>query len=72
MYDDFGYSDYAALKKLAATAIVNYRANLEYSLDNLQYGENEEDMRNELKTALTNSLLASLPSQVSEALDEIG
>ena len=72
MYDNFGYSDCAALKKHAGTAIVNYRANLEYSLDNLQYGENEEDVRTELKTALTNSLLASLPSQVSEALDEIG
>jgi ABC-2 type transport system permease protein len=72
MYDDFGFSDYATLKKIAGTAIVNYRANLEFRLDNIQNGENELAIREELKTALTNSLLATLPSQVSDALDEIG
>jgi ABC-2 type transport system permease protein len=72
MYADFGYSDYATLKNLSGAAIVDYRANLEYRLDNLKDGESEESVRSELKQEVTNSLLASLPEEVADALDEIG
>ena len=38
-YDAFGFSDYAKVKDIARTAVVNYRANLEYRLANLKEGE---------------------------------
>ena len=44
-YDAFGFSDYAKVKDIARTAVVNYRANLEYRLANLKEGETVESVR---------------------------
>lgn len=71
-YDEFGFSDYGNVKDIAMAAIVDYRANLEYRLDNMKDGQTVESVKEELKAQVTNSLLASLPQEVSNALDEIG
>lgn len=71
-YIEFGYTDYEHLKNISKSAIVNYRANLEYRLNNLKDGETAESLKEELKKEVTDSLLASLPEEVSDALDEIG
>ena len=71
-YDEFGFSDYDNVKDIAMAAIVDYRANLEYRLDNMKDGQTVESVKEELKAQVTNSLLASLPQEVSDALDEIG
>lgn len=71
-YDEFGFSDYSKVKDVAMSAIVDYRANLEYRLDNLKSGETEAAVREELNRQTTKSLLASLPEEVSGALEEIG
>lgn len=44
-YDAFGFSDYAKVKDIARTAVVNYRANLEYRLANLKEGETVESVK---------------------------
>lgn len=71
-YEEFGYTSYSNLKNIAKSAIVDYRANLEYRLDNLKEGETLETVKAELLKNVTDSLLASLPQEVSDALDEIG
>jgi len=71
-YNEFGYSDYANLKEIAQSAIVDYRANLEYRLENLKTGESAESIKEELKNEISNSLLARLPEEVSDALEEVG
>ncbi len=71
-YKDFGFTDYSKVKGIAKAAIVNYRANLEYRLDNLSDEQTAETVKKELRDEVTNTLLASLPQEVSDALDEIG
>ena len=71
-YDAFGFSDYAKVKDIARTAVVNYRANLEYRLANLKEGETVESVKADLRSNVSDSLLSSLPQEVSEALEEIG
>ena len=82
-YDSFGYN-YAAIKNLAATTVVSYRGRFSYEkgeLDKkLTAGEITADeykaalaaKTDEITGDLTDSLLASLPESVSEALEEIG
>lgn len=82
-YDSFGYN-YAAIKNLAATTVVSYRGRFAYEkgeLDKkLTAGEITADeykaalaaKTDEITGDLTDSLLASLPESVSEALEEIG
>lgn len=82
-YDSFGYT-YAAIKNLAATTVVSYRGRFSYEkgeLDKkLTAGEITADeykaalaaKTDEITGDLTDSLLASLPESVSEALEEIG
>ena len=82
-YDSFGYT-YAAIKKLAATTAVSYRSRFSYEKAELdkqlaageitadQYATALADKNKEITGDLTNSLLASLPASVSEALEEIG
>lgn len=82
-YDSFGYT-YAAIKKLAATTAVSYRSRFSYEKAELdkqlaageitadQYATALGDKNKEITGDLTNSLLASLPASVSEALEEIG
>lgn len=82
-YDSFGYT-YAAIKNLAATTAVSYRSRFSYEKEKLdkqlaageitaeQYATALADKNKEITGDLTNSLLASLPASVSEALEEIG
>ena len=82
-YDSFGYT-YAAIKNLAATTVVSYRGRLSYEKEELDKklaaGEITADeykvtlaaKNDEITGDLTDSLLASLPESVSEALEEIG
>lgn len=82
-YDSFGYN-YAAIKNLAATTVVSYRGRFSFEkgeLDKkLTAGEITADeykaalaaKTDEITGDLTDSLLASLPESVSEALEEIG
>ena len=82
-YDSFGYT-YAAIKNLAATTVVSYRGRFSYEKAKLdkqlaageiaaeQYATALADKNKEITGDLTNSLLASLPASVSEALEEIG
>lgn len=79
-YDSFGY-DYAHVKHLARTAAVTYKGRLDYELSLLQaqYPEGGEayeaaaaEKEKSIAASVTNSLLASLPSDVSDALQEVG
>lgn len=72
LYKEFGFTDYRHVKDIASTAQVNYRANLAYRLENIKEGETEESIIKDLTTELSKSLLASLPTEVATALDEIG
>lgn len=83
-YDSFGYT-YDYIKRLSKTAIVTYRGRLEDELELLEEkfidGEfsSETEYKNaialkrgELKSEISSSFLSTLPSAVSEALEEIG
>ena len=82
-YDSFGYT-YAAIKNLAATTVVSYRGRLSYEKEELdkklaageitadEYKATLAAKNDEITGDLTDSLLASLPESVSEALEEIG
>lgn len=71
-YDEFGFSDYSKVKEIAKAAIVDYRADMEYRLDNLSENETVSSVKEELHSSVCNSLLSALPQEVSDALDEIG
>ena len=71
-YASFGYDDYAQVKSVARAAVVNYRGNLEYRLDNLRADETPEGVREDVRKKITGSLLSTLPQEVSDALEEIG
>lgn len=78
-YDSFGYT-YAAIKHMGQTANVTYRGRLAYELDLLreQYTEEEAyraaaaEKKEALATEISTSFLSTLPSAVSDALEEIG
>lgn len=79
-YKTFGY-DYSGIKHIAKTVIVSYQARFDYEkaeLDKATY-ENAKaydtavvKMDDELTSSLTQSLLESLPGEVSDALEEVG
>lgn len=71
-YENFGYKDYSKVKKIATSVLIDYRANLEYRLANIQDGETEDSIKQELTKSFTASMLSTLPTQVSEALEDIG
>ena len=71
-YHEFGFDNFDFVKSLAENAIVDYRANLEYRMDNIKEGETEEQIKNELIAEFSGGLLANLPDSVSQALQEIG
>ncbi len=71
-YAEFGYTDYAHVKNIAESAIVEYRSELEYRLDNMTADETEEGIKEELAATIPQSLLSQLPEEVSDAIDEIG
>lgn len=83
-YDTFGYT-YESIKHMAMTAVVTYRGRLEYELDSIyeQYENGEfadenayikavEAKKSDLAQAISISFLSTLPSEVSDALEEIG
>lgn len=83
-YDSFGYT-YASVKHMAKTATVTYRGRAEYELSELardyaagQFAD-EAEYKNaisaknqEIANDISSSFLSTLPSSVSEALEEIG
>lgn len=83
-YNSFGYT-YDAIKHLAATTVITYGNRLSYELellknrkangefaDDAAYEKAIEDKTAELTADVSNSLLATLPQEVSDALEEIG
>lgn len=79
-YDSFGYT-YEGVKKSTTTLIIAYQARLDYeiSLINRDDYQTEEaynaavlEATNKLQTELSNGLLDALPSEVSDAIEEIG
>ena len=83
-YETFNYN-YSNVKYMASTKIVAYQAELDYEIscinENYSNGEYESeeayetaivDKSTELSAELTDSLLTSLPSDVSDALEEVG
>ncbi len=83
-YDSFGYT-YDHVKHMANTAVVTYQGRLEYELSLIDEQYKTDDLENneeyinamtekkaELKSDISASFLSTLPSEVSEALDEIG
>ena len=83
-YDSFGYT-YDSIKHMANTAVVTYRGRLEYELDLLaeKYDDGKfadekaylnavSAKKEELADDIATSFLSTLPSEVSDALEEIG
>ena len=79
-YDRFGYT-YEGGNKSTTTSIIAYQARLDYeiSLINRDDYQTEEaynaavlEATNKLQTELSNGLLDALPSEVSDAIEEIG
>lgn len=83
-YDSFGY-DYASINHTAQTTIVSYQVRYDYELELINQKfptesekESEEylnavsQMNKNLTADLAGGLLASLPTEVSSALEEVG
>lgn len=83
-YDSFGYN-YGNVKKLARNTVITYSNRLEYELSELEkkyaaggfaseeeYKAAAEKTNADLIKAISGSLLDSLPSEVSDALEDIG
>lgn len=82
-YDGFGYT-YTSLRHAARTTVITYRNRLEYEtaqiderfaageIDAEEYAEQLSEANAALIGDITDSLLASLPAEVSAALEEIG
>lgn len=83
-FDSFGY-DYASIKKMATTAIVTFQGRVSYELDliNQEYASGNikteadylsavESKKQELALDISSSFLSTLPSTVSDALEEVG
>lgn len=83
-YDSFGYN-YENVKKLARNTVITYSNRLEYELSELEkkysaggftseeeYKAATEKTNADLIKAISGSLLDSLPSEVSDALEDIG
>ncbi len=83
-YNSFGYT-YDAIKHLAQTSIATYRGRFEYEIgllekdyidgvfeDEAAYTAAVAEKRQELSDDISSSFLSTLPSAVSEALEEIG
>lgn len=71
-YDEFGFGDYGNLKQKSLEVLVNYRANLQFRLENIKENETEESVKKEITDSLAGGLLALLPQEMSSALQEVG
>lgn len=72
IYSDFGFKDYQTVKDISAKAVVDYRAKLEYRIDNMKSDETVEGIKTEIAKDSSADMLSMLPTDVSEALKEIG
>jgi ABC-2 type transport system permease protein len=83
-YNSFGYT-YASVKHMAASTLVSFQARYDYEVGELEKKKAQGDypsqedydaalatMKADLTGDLSKSLLASLPSDVSSAIDEVG
>lgn len=83
-YEAFGYT-YSSIKHMSETAIVTYQGRLGYELDLIADSYNDgdfssksaylsavENKKSELAKDIASSFLSTLPSTVSDALEEIG
>lgn len=83
-YDSFGYT-YPAIRHMVRNAIATYRGRVEYEMETLQekyvggeFSSEEayllavENKKQELTADISSSFLSTLPSAVSDALQEIG
>lgn len=77
-YESFGYS-YANVKKTAINTVITYRNRLDYEIGLIGSGLSESEyaaklaqIKKELSGDIAASLLASLPEEVSSALEEVG
>lgn len=83
-YESFGYT-YSSIKHMAKTAIVTYRGRIEYELGFLEdkyasgdfesedaYLKAVSDKKETLAADISSSFLSTLPTEVSDALEEIG
>lgn len=83
-YNSFGYT-YDSIKHLANTTVITYGNRLEYEMsllaarkangefaDDAAYNKAEADMSEALAAEVSGSLLSSLPTEVSDALEEVG
>lgn len=77
-YESFGYS-YENVKKTAVNTVITYRNRLDYEVGLLDaepsdgdYAEKLARLKKELSGDIAASLLASLPEEVSSALEEVG
>ncbi len=83
-YNSFGYT-YDSIKHLANTTVITYGNRLEYEMsllaarkangefaDDAAYNKAVADMSEALAAEVSGSLLSSLPTEVSDALEEVG
>lgn len=83
-YNSFGYT-YNSIKHLANTTVITYGNRLEYETsllaarkangefaDDAAYNKAVADMSEALAAEVSGSLLSSLPTEVSDALEEVG
>lgn len=83
-YNSFGYT-YDSIKHLANTTVITYGNRLEYEIsllaarkvngefaDDAAYNKAVADMSEALAAEVSGSLLSSLPTEVSDALEEVG
>ncbi len=82
-YDSFGYN-YSSIKHMSITSIITFRNRLDYEislLDNKlnnneisldEYNKQIKITTEDLVSEISSSLLSSLPSEVSDALQEVG
>lgn len=68
-YATFDYN-YSKINQLVRTAAISYRYRYKYEVDSL--GKAPADVKKELDEDIASSLLSSLPSEVSDALKEVG
>lgn len=76
-YASFGYT-YGGVKKIAVNTVITYRNRLDYEISLLsdlsgdEYAAKISEIKTELAGDIAASLLASLPEEVSSALEEVG
>ena len=80
-YDSFGYT-YSSINHTAQTTIISYQGRYDYELSLInekfsdhtteEYASAVKNMNTSLTGEITSSLLSTLPSDVSNALEEVG